>query len=339
MTDLSTKYLGLTLKNPVVASASPLSESLDNIRRLEDHGIGAIVLPSLFEEQLNLESNALDADLSRGSDVFPESLTYLPDLNNYNLGPDGYLELIRKAKAAVKVPIIASLNGVSQGGWTRYAHDMEQAGADAVELNIYSIVTDPERSGVEVERAFADLVQTVKQSVRIPLAVKLSHFFSAMANFARKLDGAGADALVLFNRFYQPDLDIETLEVVPSLTLSRPAELLLRLHWIAILFKKVRADLAVTGGVHSAEDVVKSVMVGARVAMMTSALLQNGIPHLDGVLGDLARWLDEHEYESIQQMCGSMSQRNVPDPAAYERGNYMRVLSSYTLRSNAAGRR
>lgn len=339
MSDLTSKYLGLTLKNPVVASASPLSESLDNIRRLEDHGIGAIVLPSLFEEQLNLESDALDADLSRGSDGFSESLTYLPDLNNYNLGPDGYLELIRKAKAAVKVPIIASLNGVSQGGWTRYARDMEQAGADAIELNIYSIVTDPERTGVEVERGFADLVQTVKQSVRIPLAVKLSHFFSAMANFAGKLDGAGADALVLFNRFYQPDLDIETLEVVPSLTLSRPAELLLRLHWIAILFQKVRADLAITGGVHSAEDVVKSVMVGARVAMMTSALLQNGIAHLDCVLRDLARWLDEHEYDSVQQMCGSMSQRNVPDPAAYERGNYMRVLSSYTLRSNAAGRR
>jgi dihydroorotate dehydrogenase (fumarate) len=339
MSDLSTKYLGLTLENPVVASASPLSESLDNIRRLEDHGIAAIVLPSLFEEQLNLESNALDADLSRGADIFPESLTYLPDLTNYNLGPDGYLELIRKAKAAVKVPIIASLNGVSQGGWTRYARDMEQAGADAIELNIYSLVTDPERTGVEVERDYCELVHTVKQSVRVPVAVKLSHFFSAMANFVRKLDGAGADALVLFNRFYQPDLDIETLEVVPSLTLSRPAELLLRLHWIAILFKTVRADLAVTGGVHSADDVVKSVMVGARVAMMTSALLQNGIAHLDGVLRELARWMEEHEYESIRQMCGSMSQRNVPDPAAYERGNYMRVLSSYTLRSNAAGRR
>jgi dihydroorotate dehydrogenase (fumarate) len=339
MSDLSTKYLGLTLKNPVVASATPLSESLDNIRRLEDHGIGAVVLPSLFEEQLNLESNALDADLSRGSDGFSESLTYLPDLLDYNLGPDGYLELIRKAKAAVKVPIIASLNGVSHGGWTRYARDMEQAGADAIELNVYSLVADPERTGVEVERSYAELVQTVKQSVRIPLAVKLSHFFSAMANFARKLDGSGADALVLFNRFYQPDLDIESLEVVPSLTLSRPAELLLRLHWVAILFGKVRADLAVTGGVHSAEDVVKSVMVGARVAMMTSALLQNGISHLDGVLRELARWMDDHEYESIRQMCGSMSQRNVPDPAAYERGNYMRVLSSYTLRSNAAGRR
>jgi dihydroorotate dehydrogenase (fumarate) len=339
MSDLSTKYLGLTLKNPVVASASPLSESLDNIRRLEDHGIGAVVLPSLFEEQLNLESDALDADLSRGAEGFSESLTYLPDLHDYNLGPDGYLELIRKAKSAVKVPILASLNGVSQGGWTKYAREMEQAGADAIELNIYSIVADPERSGVEVERSFAELVQTVKQSVRVPLAVKLSHFFSAMANFARKLDGAGADALVLFNRFYQPDLDIESLEVVPSLTLSRPAELLLRLHWVAILYGKVRADLAVTGGVHSAEDVVKSVMVGARVAMMTSALLQNGIPHLDGVLRELACWMDEHEYDSVRQMCGSMSQRNVPDPAAYERGNYMRVLSSYTLRSTASGRR
>lgn len=331
MIDLTTRYLNLTLKNPLVASASPLCESLDNIRRLEDHGIAAVVLPSLFEEQINLESEALHADLSRGAQSFAESLNYFPNLNTYNLGPDGYLDLIRKAKTSVSVPVIGSLNGVSQGGWIRYAREMEQAGADAIELNVYSIVTDPELSADRVEQGYADLVRAVKQSVRIPVAVKLSHFFSAPANAASRLDAAGADALVLFNRFYQPDFDIEALEVVPSLTLSRPQELLLRLHWVAIIFGHVRADLAITGGVHSARDVLKAAMAGARVAMMTSALLKNGVEHLDVVLSDLVTWMEEHEYESIRQMCGSMSQRNVPDPAAFQRANYMRVLSSYTL--------
>jgi len=331
MIDLATRYLNLTLKNPLVASASPLCESLDNIRRLEDHGIAAVVLPSLFEEQLNLESEALYADLSRGAQSFAESLNYFPKLNTYNLGPDGYLELIRKAKASVSVPVIGSLNGVSQGGWIRYAREMEQAGADAIELNVYSIVTDPELAADRIEQGYADLVRAVKQSVRIPVAVKLSHFFSAPANAATRLDAAGADALVLFNRFYQPDFDVEALEVVPSLTLSRPQELLLRLHWVAIIFGHVRADLAITGGIHSARDVLKAAMAGARVAMMTSALLHNGLDHLDVVLKELVTWMEEHEYESIRQMCGSMSQRNVPNPAAFQRANYMRVLSSYTL--------
>ncbi len=338
MIDLTTKYLGLTLKNPVVASASPLCESLDSIRRLEDHGIAAVVLPSLFEEQLTLESEALDADLSRGAESFAESLNYFPDLGMYNLGPDGYLELIRKAKTSVSVPVIGSLNGVSQGGWIRYAREMEQAGADAIELNIYSIVTDPELAAERVEQGYADLVRAVKQSVRIPVAVKLSHFFSAPANVAKRLDAAGAGALVLFNRFYQPDLDIESLEVVPSLTLSRPQELLLRLHWVAIIFGHVSADLAITGGVHSARDVLKAVMAGARVVMMTSALLHDGVEHLDVVLRELLSWMEEHEYESIRQMCGSMSQRNVPNPAEFQRSNYMRVLSSYTLREAVASR-
>ena len=333
MIDLTTTYLGLTLKNPVVASAGPLSESLDNIRRLEDHGIAAVTLPSLFEEQLNLESETLDDDLSRGANEFPEYTGFLPDLSTYNLGPDGYLELIRKAKASVSVPIIASLNGVSQGGWIRYAREMEQAGADAIELNIYSLVTDPDRAAAEVEQGYYDLVREIKRSVRIPVAVKLSHFFTAVANLARWLDAAGANGIVLFNRFYQPDLDLETLEIIPSLTLSRPTELLLRLHWVAIIYGHIKADLAITGGVHSAHDVLKSVMVGARAAMMTSALLQNGIEHLDIVLRDLRCWMEDHEYDSIRQMCGSMSQRNVPDPAAFERANYMRVLSSYALRS------
>jgi len=337
MIDLSTNYLGLTLKNPVVASAGPLCESLDKIRRLEDQGIAAVVLPSLFEEQLTLESEALDADLSRGAESFAESLNYFPDMIEYNLGPDGYLDLIRRAKASVSIPVIGSLNGVSQGGWIKYAREMEQAGADAVELNIYSIVTDPKLTAEHVEQGYADLVSAVKQSVRVPVAVKLSPFFSAPANMAKRLDAAGADALVLFNRFYQPDLDIESLEVVPSLTLSHPHELQLRLHWVAIIFGHIGADLAVTGGVHSARDVLKSVMAGARVAMMTSALLHNGIQHLHIVFSELLSWMEEHEYESIRQMCGSMSQRNVPNPAAFQRSNYMRVLSSYSLRSAIEG--
>ncbi len=334
MVELGTEYLGLALKNPLVASASPLCDSIDRIRRLEDHGIGAVVLPSLFEEQLTLESETLDADLFRGSESFAESLNYFPDLMTYNLGPDGYLELIRTAKASVSIPVIGSLNGVSAGGWIRYAREMEQAGADAVELNLYSIVTDPELTAGHVEREYAELVREVKQSIKIPLAVKVSQFFSAPANMAKQLDAAGADALVLFNRFYQPDLDLEQLEVVPSLTLSSPEELLLRLHWVAIIFGHVGADLAITGGVHSAHDVLKSVMAGARVTMMTSALLHNGVEHLDVVLRDLRSWMEEHEYESIRQMCGSMSQRNVPNPAAFQRPNYVRVLSSYSLPRN-----
>ena len=298
---------------------------------LEDAGAGGVVLPSLFEEQLDLESQAVDSDLSRGSESFAESLDYLPDLHTYNLGADGYLELIRKARERVSIPVIASLNGVSPGGWARYAGMMEQAGADAIELNIYAIITDPNIESADVERNYCDLVRQVKANVSIPVAVKLSHFFTAVGNMGKQLDAAGANGLVLFNRFYQPDFDIESLEVVPSLTLSRPQELLLRLHWVAILYGWVKADLAVTGGVHSAEDVLKSMMAGARVAMMTSALLQHGIDHVASVLAHLVRWMEKHEYESINQMRGSMSQRSVEDPAAFERGNYMRVLSSYTL--------
>ncbi len=334
MIDLATKYLGLVLKNPIVASASPLCDSIDRIRRLEDNGIGAVVLPSLFEEQLTLESETLDADLFRGAESFAESLNYFPDLTTYNLGPDGYLELIRKAKASVSIPVIGSLNGVSAGGWIRYAREMEQAGADAIELNIYSIVSDPELTAGRIEEGYAELVREVKRSVGIPVAVKLSPFFTAPANMAKQLDGAGANALVLFNRFYQPDLDLELLEVMPSLTLSSPEELLLRLHWVAIIFGRVGADLAITGGVHSAQDVLKAVMAGARVTMMTSALLHNGIEHVGVVLRDLLIWMEEHEYESIRQMCGSMSQRNVPNPAAFQRPNYVRVLSSYSIPRN-----
>ncbi len=334
MSDLSTKYLGLQLKSPLLASASPLSESVDNIKRLEDQNLGAVVLPSLFEEQLQLDSLSVDSDLDRGSDSFPESANFFPDLQSYNLGPDGYLELIREAKESVRIPIIASLNGVSKGGWLEYARLMEQAGADAIELNIYSIATDPTIRGSEVEQEYIDLVRQLKRSIRIPLAVKLSPFFSAPANIGVRLDEAHVDGIVLFNRFYQPDFDIEHMEISPNLSLSRPEELLLRLHWTAILCGHVRADLGITGGVHSSRDLIKSVLAGAKVAFMTSALLRNGVHHAAHVLTELDRWLDEHEYHSVQQMCGSMSHEAVPDPSAFDRGNYMKVLSSYTLRAN-----
>ena len=334
MSDLSTKYLGLNLKSPLLASASPLCESVDNVKRLEDHNLGAVVLPSLFEEQLELESMSVDSDLERGTESFPESINFFPDLRTYNLGPDRYLELIRQAKESVHIPIIASLNGVSSGGWLQYARLIEEAGADALELNIYSIATDPAVGSSQVEQGYMDLVRHLKRSIRIPVAVKLSPFFSAPANMGVRLDEAHADGIVIFNRFYQPDFDIEQLEVSPSLTLSRPEELLVRLHWTAILYGHVRADLGITGGVHSAPDVVKCILAGAKVAFMTSALLLNGMQHASQVLVELDRWLDEHEYTSVQQMCGSMSQGAVPDPAAFERGNYMKVLSSYTLHAS-----
>jgi dihydroorotate dehydrogenase (fumarate) len=332
MPDLTTTYLGLTLKNPLVASAGPLSEQVSNIRRLEDHGMAAVVLPSLFEEQLRIESQALDHFLSSGSESFAESITYFPDMTTYNLGPDSYLETIRKAKAAVAIPIIASLNGSTPGGWVKYARQMEEAGADALELNIYAMQTDPEVPGSEIEKEYCELVRQVKSHLKIPVAVKLSPYFTAMANMAKRLEEAGADALVLFNRFYQPDFDLEVLDVVPRLTLSTSRELLLRLHWVAVLYGRVKLDLAITGGVHTAEDVLKSMMAGARVAMMTSVLLQNGIPYADAIREDLVRWMEEHEYESIRQMQGSLSQKSVADPKAFERGNYMRVLGSYALK-------
>jgi dihydroorotate dehydrogenase (fumarate) len=326
--DLTTRYLGLTLRNPLVASSSPLGQDLDNLRRMEDAGAAAVVLPSLFEEQITLESHRLDHHLTHGAESYAEAVSYFPDLHPYRLGPDSYLEHVRHAKARMAIPVIASLNGVSPGGWTGYARLMEQAGADALELNVYSIPTDPALTGSQVESTYADLVRQVKASVTVPVAVKVGHAFTAMANVARRLDEAGADALVLFNRFYQPDFDLEALEVRPHLTLSHSWELLLRLHWTAILHGHLRADLAVTGGVHTAEDVLKAMMAGARVAMTTSALLQHGIDHLARVLADLQAWMERREYESIRQMQGSMSYRAVRDPAAFERANYMKVLGA-----------
>jgi len=331
MTDLTTTYMGLPLRSPIVASASPLCDSLENIRRFESSGVAAVVLPSLFEEQLDLESDTVSSDLTRGAESFAESLNFFPSLANYNLGPDAYLELIQKARAAVSIPIIASLNGTTAGGWIHHAKLMEEAGASALELNIYDIVADPERSGYEVESDYCALVKQVKSSVSIPVAVKISPFFTAVANVAKRFDDAGANALVLFNRFYQPEIDIDALEISPNLVLSQPYELGLRLHWVAILYRNTHASIAVTGGVHSGRDVLKAMMAGADVAMMTSAFFQNGIRHANLVLHEMAQWMEEHEYDSIQQMRGSMSRRSVPNPAAFDRANYMRVLSSYTL--------
>ncbi len=335
MIDLTTTYMGLPLRSPIIASASPLCDTVENIRRFEASGVAAVILPSLFEEQLELESEAARTDLARGAESFAESLDYLPRLANYNLGPDAYLELIRKARAAVPIPIIASLNGTTSGGWTHHAKLMEEAGASALELNIYDIVSDPRVAGSQVEANYCDLVREIKSIVRIPVAVKLSPFFTAIANFATRLDDAGADALVLFNRFYQPEIDIDALEITPSLKLSDPQELSLRLHWVAILYGNLRANLAVTGGVHSGRDVLKAMMAGAHIAMMTSAFFQNGIRHASFVLHEMTCWMEEHEYESIEQMRGSMSRHSVPNPAAFDRANYMRVLSSYSLNSRS----
>jgi dihydroorotate dehydrogenase (fumarate) len=330
--DLSTNYLGLKLKNPLVASSSPMCEDVGNIRRLEDAGAAAIVLHSLFEEQITLENDELDRHIRNSAEISAEAESHFPDLMHRVMGPEQYLAHIAKCKRAVKIPIIASLNGSSQGGWLSYAKQMEQAGADALELNIYYIPVDPTVTGEQVENKYVDLVKAVKSQVKIPVAVKLGPYFSSMANIARKLDAAGADGLVLFNRFYQPDYDLEALEVVPNLILSNSHELLLRLHWIAVLYGNVKADLALTGGVHSATDVVKSMMAGARIAMMTSALLKRGISFLDTISTELLIWLGEHEYDSIKQMQGSMSRNAVPQPGAFERANYMKVLSSYAMR-------
>ncbi len=332
MIDLSTSYLGLTLKNPVVVSPSPLCQELGSIRQMEDAGASAVVLHSLFEEQLTVESRELDHFLTHGTESFAEALSYYPDLGNYKLGPDAYLEHIRKAKAAVKIPIIGSLNGVSTGGWTGYAKKIEQAGADGLELNVYYIPTDPDMTGAQVEQMYADLVRDVRAGVKIPVAVKLGPYFSAMVSMARRLDQAGANGLVLFNRFYQPDFDLEKLEVTPNLVLSRSDELRLRLTWVGILYGHIKADMAITGGVHTAEDAIKSMMAGARVAMMTSALLRNGVKHIGAVLEGMKAWMEQREYASVRQMQGSMSQKAVAEPAAFVRANYMKVLSSYAMK-------
>ncbi len=332
MIDLSTQYLGLKLRNPLVVSASPLCKDIANLRQMEDAGASAVVLHSLFEEQINVESNELDRFLWDGSEFSAESTTIFPDLVNYNIGPDGYLEHIRQAKQAVSIPVIASLNGVSRGGWVSYARDMQQAGADAIELNVYFVPADPASNSDEIEKLYLDLVTEIRHTVTIPVAVKVGPYFSAFANMAQRLEAAGANGIVIFNRFYQPDFDLDALEVKPSLTLSNSSELLLRLHWAAMLYGNIHADIAITGGVHNVEDVVKSMMSGAKVTMLTSALLQNGIGYLRPLRNQLEAWLEKREYESVKQMQGSMSQQNVPNPKAYQRANYMKVLSSYSMK-------
>lgn len=328
--DLTTNYMGLTLKNPLVPSASPLSKDLDGIKKFEDAGAAAIVLYSLFEEQISFEAEELDHFLTYGTDSFAEALSYFPQAQEFNLGPEGYLEHIRKAKQATGIPIIASLNGVSTGGWIDYARKMEQAGADALELNIYMLATDPARSSAEIEQVYVDVLQAVKSSVKVPVAMKLSPFFSATAAMAKRLDEAGADGLALFNRFYQPDLDLEKLEVKACVSLSSSAELRLPLRWIAILYGRIKASLAGTSGVHTAQDALKLIMAGADVAHMCSALLKNGPEYIGKVLTEMDSWLEEHEYANLKMARGSMSQKNVAEPAAYERANYIKALNSYT---------
>ncbi len=332
MIDLSTHYLGLKLRSPLVVAASPLCKDLTNLRHMEDCGASAVVLHSLFEEQLNIESNELDRFLWDGLDLSAESTTIFPDLGSYNIGPDHYLEHIRQAKQTVSIPVIASLNGVSKGGWVAYAKQIEHAGADALELNVYFIPTDSGATAEDIEQLYVDLVAEVRKTVKIPLAVKVGPFFSSFANMAHRLQEAGADGIVIFNRFYQPDFDLEAMEVKPAVTLSNSSELLLRLHWAAMLWGHLKADVAITGGVHTAEDVVKSMMAGAKVTMLASALLQNGVGYLRPLRNQLEAWLEKREYESVEQMQGSMSQRNVPNPKAFQRSNYMRVLSSYAMK-------
>ena len=329
MVDLKTTYLGLKLKNPLVASPSPLSEKVENVKRLEEAGVSAVVMYSLFEEQIIHESMELDHYLSQGTESFAEALSYLPDTGKYSLAPEKYLEQVRKVKQAVNIPVIGSLNGVSTGGWIKYARKIEEAGADALELNIYFLPNNPGLTASELEDSYVTLVRDVRVQIKIPLAVKLSPYFTALPNLAKRLVEAGANGLVLFNRFYQPDFDLEQLEVVPNLVLSNSAELRLPLRWIAMLYGRVQADFALTSGVHTAQDALKAVMAGASVAMTTSALLKNGIAKADEIVKGMESWMVEHEYESVQQMKGSMSQKAVAEPAAFERANYMKVLSSF----------
>jgi len=330
MTDLSTTYLGLALKNPLVASASPLSQKVDKARKLEEAGTSAIVKYSLFEEQIIRESLELDHYLSRGTDSFPEAPSHLPDGGLYGIRPEKYLNQVAGLKKALTIPVIGSLNGASRGGWTNYARKIQEAGADALELNMYYLATDPDLSSSDIENIQVELVSEVKSAITIPLAVKISPFVTSIPNFAKRLVEAGADGLVLFNRFYQPDFDLEELEVVHSLDLSTSAELRLPLRWISILYGKINADLALTSGIHTSRDVLKAMMAGAQVAMIASELLWDGSQQrIKEILSHTQTWMEEHEYTSIKQMQGSMSQKSVKDPAAFERANYMKVLNSF----------
>ena len=329
-TDLRSRYLGLELRNPIVAAASPVTSSLDSLKQLQDAGVAAVVLPSLFEEQLEHEEMATHNLMLAGSELSPEARGFFPEMQNYNTGPDNYLKLIGAAKRALSVPVIPSLNGHTPGGWTRIAKRFEEAGADAIELNIYFLATDPQSTGAEVEKRYVDLVASVSSMVSIPVAVKVSPYFSAMANMAARLAGAGAAGLVLFNRFVQPDILLDELEVAPHLVLSTSDELRLALRWIAILRGRVKASLAATGGAHTAEDALKLLLAGADCVMLASSLLRRGPAHVGALVSGIEKWMTEREYASVEQMKGSLSQQACPDPAAFERSNYMKALTSYT---------
>lgn len=332
MIDLSTSYLGMELRNPIVVSASPLSKKITNLQRLEEAGASAIVMYSLFEEQIINESHALDHYLSRGTDSFAEALSYYPDLPHYNLEPDRYLEHVARVKRSVSIPVIGSLNGVSPGHWLEYAQKIEQAGADAIELNIYYLPTDPHLSSSELEEIYITLLRDLRSQVRIPIALKLSPFFTALPYMLRRFADEGAQGFVLFNRFYQPDIDLEQLDIVPTVHLSTSSDLLLPLRWIAILSGQISADFALTSGVHTAQDVLKAMMVGARVTMLASTLLAHGATRVSEILHGIETWMVDHDYVSIRQMQGSMSQQSVAEPAAFERANYMRALNSFDNR-------
>jgi len=327
--DLTTTYMGLKLKNPLVPSAGPPTAEVDSIRELEDAGAAAVVLHSLFEEQLTHEAAELEHHLEQGTESFAEALSYFPQVDEFKLGPEEYLSHIAKAKQAVDIPVIASLNGATVGGWTDYAKQIAQAGADGLELNVYFVATDPELSSQDVENRYVEILQAVKRSVEIPVALKVGPFFSAMGGMAKRLDAAGADALVLFNRFYQPDIDLDRLEVVPNLVLSSPFEMRLPLRWIAILYGRIRASLAATRGIATGQDVLRMLMVGADITQVCSVLLRDGIEQLGVMLDEMKTWMQEHDYESVEQMKGSMSQKSARDPAAFERANYMKTLHSY----------
>ena len=327
--DLTTTYLGLKLKNPLIASASPLSKNIDNFKILEDAGVAAIVCHSLFEEQITHEVGELQHYLNKGSESYAESLSFFPQAADFKLGPEEYLNHIYRAKKAVKVPVIASLNGHTEGGWVTFAKQIQHAGADALELNVYFMATNPDMDGRQVEQVYIDILEEVKSVVSIPVAIKIGPYFSAFANMAQRLDKAGADGLVLFNRFYQPDIDLEELTVVPNLSLSSSYDMRLPLRWIALLYGRIKASMAATTGIHSSEDVIKMVMSGADVTMLCSVLLKYGPAHAKVILQGLENWMRDHEYESITQMKGSMSQKSCINPETFERANYMKTLQSY----------
>ncbi len=327
----NTTYMGMDLKNPLVASASPLSRNLDMAKRLEDAGASAIVMYSLFEEEIYHEDSELEHYLSHGSYSFAEAMSYFPDHHDFSMGPDEYLRQLRSLKETLDIPVMGSLNGVSEGGWIEKAHLIEEAGADAIELNVYHLPTDSHETGTEVKQNHIDILSSIKSKVKIPVAVKLGHYFSALPSFACRLEEAGADALVMFNRFYQPDIDLENLEVKSALHLSTSDEVLLPLRWIAVLRGQIHLSLAATSGVHSAADALKLTMAGADVTMMASALLKHGPEHVRNVLTDIEVWMDEHEYESLTQMRGSMSMQNIPDPGAFMRANYVKMLNEYQV--------